>query len=386
MRHNKLSTAIRITSSLLVLGLASQANAFEVQAGDVEAEIYGYARLNASYDIDEKVATSRGTRAGNFSMINTGSDKEAEGHFGADAFQSRLGIRATMPQGVKVNIEGDFRSISGTPGQVRLRHAYGEYNGVLMGQTWSNYGSFVGNTSGLEFDQLPGFAGYAGRAAQARYTSGAFSVSLEDPKTSVINAVSGTSDSAEKEGLPTLTARFESKTGGLAYSAGAMVHEIAIDDGSADDTAIGYAVFGAAKLALTETLTIQGAVNHTDGGNSYLWRSGSNYTGADAYSESGNLETIPGYSGTIGASLKVGPGIIHTAYGMAEMDWDDAVKDSVTNVNDQHERNTMAMINYQWSPVQDVLLGVQYSYLKVKKVSGDDGDANRLVFATQYNF
>jgi hypothetical protein len=35
----------------------------------------------------------------------------------------------------------------------RLRHAYGEYNNVLIGRTWSNYNSFVGNTAGKKLTQ-----------------------------------------------------------------------------------------------------------------------------------------------------------------------------------------------------------------------------------------
>ncbi|WP_417518611.1 DcaP family trimeric outer membrane transporter [Marinobacter sp.] len=380
MLRNKLSTAIKVTSSLLVFGLASQVNAIEFQAGDAKVEISGYARLNASYDIDENIATSRGTRSGNFSLVNTGTGKEAKGHFGADAFQSRLGIKTTLPQGVKINVEGDFRSISGTPGQLRIRHAYGEYNGVLLGRTWSNFNSFVGNTSGLEFDGMAGAAGYQGRNSQARYTTGAFSVALEDPRTSVF----GSSD--EKNGIPTLTARYETSSGAFSYSAAALLQEVAIDNGTADDSALGYGVFGAAKLALTDAFSIQGALNYNDGANGYLWRSGNNYSGADAYVNGGSLETISGYGGVIGASLKMGPGSINTAIGMTEMDWDDAVADGIAGVGAEHERNTNAMLNYQWSVVKAVKFGVQYTYFKVKKVSGDDGDASRLLFAAQYNF
>jgi len=48
MQNNKLRMAIRATAAVTVLGLASQAQAFSFTAGDVEASIYGYARLNMS--------------------------------------------------------------------------------------------------------------------------------------------------------------------------------------------------------------------------------------------------------------------------------------------------------------------------------------------------
>ena len=142
MKRSKLRTSIQAATSLLVFGIASPASAMKI-LGDAdhmtnlkgyEIEVYGYARLNASYDIEEDI--SEPTRAGDFSKINTGADEinEATGYFGADATQSRLGVKATLPQGVKIVVEGGFRY-----GNLRLRHAYGEYKGVMAGQNWSNY-------------------------------------------------------------------------------------------------------------------------------------------------------------------------------------------------------------------------------------------------------
>ncbi|WP_266099175.1 hypothetical protein [Marinobacter lipolyticus] len=164
MQSNKLRMAIRATAAVAVLGVAGQASALELSTGDFETSLYGYARLNASYDIDSDQALS--TRSGSYDGL-AGNDDAAEGHFGADAVQTRIGVKTTTPQGVNVTVEGDFRG-----GTLRLRHGFGEYKGVLLGQTWSNFTSFVGNTSTLDFDSLPGLAGLQGRVAQARYTTG----------------------------------------------------------------------------------------------------------------------------------------------------------------------------------------------------------------------
>lgn len=381
MPNNKLSRAVKLTTAALALGVASQASAFEINAGNgITASIYGYARLNAVYDIDEDIGVASGTQGGDFSKVNTGADEDNEvtGHFDADAVQTRIGVKTTLPQGVNVVVEGDFRGGTESGGIVRLRHAYGEYNGVLMGRTWSNYNSFVGNTSVLEFDGIAGNAGYQNRKAQVRYTTGPLSFSVED-------SVGAIAEGTRKSGLPTLTARYESNIDSTRFSTAALVHQVTHDDGVNDDSALGFAVFGATKIALTDTLSIQGVLNYTDGANRYLWRSGSNYYGEDAYLVNGDVETITGYGGNIGASLKVGPGSVNVAIGMVEMDWDDAVDDGLA-VGDKHERNTNAMLNYQWKPVQSVNLGVQYSHFRVKKVNGDDGDANRVMFAAQYNF
>ncbi|MCK7551158.1 hypothetical protein [Marinobacter goseongensis] len=55
MQSNKLRMAIRATAAVAVLGVAGQANAVNFNAGDYEMNLYGYGRLNASYDIPESV-------------------------------------------------------------------------------------------------------------------------------------------------------------------------------------------------------------------------------------------------------------------------------------------------------------------------------------------
>jgi len=230
----------------------------------------------------------------------------------------------------------------------------------------------------LEFDHVAGDAGLRSRKPQVRYTKGPLSLSVEDSTTRIEGAT-------PKNTLPAFTAQYQDKAGMLAFATAAVVQEVGYDDGVNDDSALGYAVYGSAKLSLTDSFSIQGTINYTDGGNAYLWRSGTNYYGEDAYVVNGSVETINGVGGNIGASLKAAGGTFNVVAGMSEMDWDDAQADGL-NVGAKHERNTNAFLNYQWSPVKSVNLGVQYGYFKVKKVSGDDGDASRVLFAAQYNF
>ncbi|KXS52746.1 MAG: hypothetical protein AWU57_2873 [Marinobacter sp. T13-3] len=417
MQNNKLRMAIRATAAVAAFGMAGQALALDVPTGDWDTSIYGYARLNAAYDIDENHTNSAQT--GSFDDINTGDaeDDEVSGHFDADAVQTRIGIKTITPEGVKMVVEGDFRGNGG--GDLRLRHAYGEYNGVLAGQTWSNFNSFVGNTATLDFDSLPGSAGLQGRTAQLRYTMGGFSVSAEEPKSNLVKVTTGpktddndtpndyTDDTTvnewlfkeqkgKQDGMPTLTARYEDSVGSLSYSAAALVHQVGYDDGKTnDDSAMGYGAFAAVKFAITDMIDIHGAFSYSDGANSYLWRSGEDYNGADAYvTPQGDVETIKAYSGTIGTGIKLGSGSsINVGYGMTTMDWDDAKKDYASVGTDAlgvitgtAESNSALMANYKFSPVKNVMMGVEYQYLKTEDVDGDEGDSNRLLFAAQYNF
>lgn len=382
MQSNKLRMAIRATAAAAVLGVAGQAGAVSFTAGDYDMAVYGYARLNASYDIDSKQALS--TRSGSYAGL-AGNDDAAEGHFGADAFQSRIGVKATSPEGVMVNVEGDFRGSGG--GSLRLRHAYGSYMNVLAGQTWSNFTSFVGNTSTLDFDSLPGNAGLQSRATQLRYTSGPLSFSLEQPSNSFVTDETLLPEVDEKDSMPALTARLEDSAGGLGYSAAVLAHQVGYDDGTNDDSAFGFATFLSAKMSVTDMITIQGNVSYTDGANSYLYRSGENFGAESAYIDaSGDVETISGYGATIGTGINLGGGrSINIGYGMVEVDWDDA-EDEGYAVAGKSETNSAVMANYKWSPVKNVMMGVEYQFLSRENVDGTDGDASRILFASQYNF
>lgn len=362
MQSNKLRMAIRATAAMAVFGIAGQAQAFSFSAADFDASLYGYARLSMSYDIDEDLAD--GTQSANPNSI-TGAG--ADGHFGASAAQSRIGLKATNADGVTFNVEGDFAGGGG--GTFRLRHAYGSYNGVLAGQTWSNYNSFVGSTPTLDFNGVVGNAGYQVRTAQLRYTTGAMSFSVEDPKGSILGG-------DQKDSTPALTARLEDSAGGLSYSASALVKQNSYDDGTNDDSTIGFGVFGAASMAITDMVSIQGALNYTDGASGYLYLSG----GSDAYRDGTSLEAISGMGGTLGTSINLGDGrSINVAYGITKLDVDDVGAGAT-------EQNQNVFVNYMWTPVRNTMMGIEYAYLENEKQNGDSNDANRVMFAAQYNF
>lgn len=384
MKYNKLSVAIRTSATAAAFCMASQAGAIELNAGGYNADLYGFARFAAAYDMDEDI--SAGGRAGNFDAISVGGGDTSDGHFGADATGSRLGLVVTSPEEVTVRIEMDFdRDGSITP---RLRRAYGEYKGVLLGQEWSNFHSFVGNPSILDWDSLPGRAGLQSRITQARYTTGNLSFSVEDDTSRGSDNIAGAA--GDKIGLPVFTARLEDGSGNMKYSAAALLKQISYDDVVADedDSAFGFAAFLAGSLALTDMFSVMGSVSFSEGAGNYIYRSGENFGGFEGYADAnGDLETITTYGGNIGAKLALSGGrSINLGYGMTSKDLDDAVDDGVAAAATTAESNSMLAINYQWSPVSKVNMGVEFARLSTEDQNGDDGDANRLMFVGQYNF
>lgn len=384
-----LRLAIQAAAATTALGVATQASAVDLNISeDVDASLYGYAQMNMSYDFDGDNALS--TRSGSFKSLNDDNDK---GHFGADVYQSRLGVKVDHASGVSVTVEGDFRGNGG--GDFRMRHAFGEYKGFLAGRTWSNYNSFVGATPTLDFDTLAGTPGLQDRTEQVRYTTGALSFSVEDPAGGAVTNGVGPDDDGvigydtvnTRKSAPVLTARLEDSMGGVSYSAGAMVNRITADSSGSDDSTMGYGVFGATTIELTDMFSVHGAANFTDGASGYLYRSGDDYYGPSAYIDGdGDLESIKGYGGSLGASLDLGNGnSINVGYGIAKLDLDDAIDDSVIDGR-AAEKNQNAMINYQMTPVDNVMVGVEYGYFNQEQENDETDEGSRLLFATRYSF
>ncbi|GGY80467.1 hypothetical protein [Marinobacter zhanjiangensis] len=377
MKKLKLSRAIGLTSAALAMGFAvSPASAVEFDAGDVNVDLYGHARLNAVYDIDQDIGLN--TQSGHFPYLFT-NDNGRDGHFDADAQQSRLGVTATHENGMSVTVEGDFRG-----GDLRLLRAYGEYGNWMAGRNWSNYTSFVGWTPTLDFDGLAGLAGVQDRAAQVRYTTGPWSFSLEDPR---FQNVGGD----EKQSAPVVTARYENAlTSSVMFSAGALLQYLSYDEGDAgdDDNAVGMAGYVATDVSVTDAVTLHGVLSATDGANGYLYRSGdSGFGGQDAYRDGSSLETIQGYGGTVGVSADAGAGTMNVGYGLVKMDWDDYESDvGAVAADGRVETNSNAFVNYQWYPIENVMLGVEYGYFKSELYDGDSENAQRVMFASQYSF
>ncbi len=379
MNKKKLKNNLQVSIAAALIGASSSASALTLSTQNADVTLYGYAEMNASYDFDENIAAS--TRSGAFSLLG-GDDKDVKGHFGMDAFQSRVGIHVVTDQDLKVRVETDFRGGGG--GQIRLRQAYGEYKGWLAGQAWSNGMTFTGITPGLDFDGTPGMPGREARVAQVRYTTGNVSFSIEEPSTGLPSIV-GTNKA--KDSLPIVTARYENTAGGLRYAAGGLLQQVSFDDGVVDDSVLGYSGFIAATFEATDRLTLRGAFNYGDGAGTSLYRTGSNFFAEDAYLNGNDLETIEGTAAVLGASFVAGPGSIHLQYGYAASDWDKALADlGSAEIGIKHEKNEKASLGYLWSPIQNTRLGLEYSYFNRELVNGDKADANRLIFAAQYRF
>lgn len=371
------------SASALALAVASASHAIDFEVGDTNASVYGYAKLDIIYDSDAKLGNSIGH--GNVAL--DGSDSQ-DGHFDMHAYQSRIGFQTTTPvdgSDLVTRIEGDFYGSGG--GSFRLRHAYGSWNNILAGQTWTNFYGFVAGTPTIDFTGPPGVGNQA-RQPQLRYTMDNFSVAIEDPDT-----LGGSEDTSgaqapgdiAKSSLPDVTARYTNTSGSLKYSASAVLRQLEYDADAFpnaavdDDSTTGYGVAFEAALQASEALTLRAGVTHGDGLGGYMNVSPK---GSPAYIDSnGDLETIESTGGTIGASLKAGPGAINASYNIATVDLDDT-----TYGDSESDTHATAYLNYIWSPADRISYGIETSWASRETNGGADGDAVRIQGMAMYSF
>nr|WP_267965855.1 DcaP family trimeric outer membrane transporter [Halomonas aerodenitrificans] len=378
--------------------LTSQAWGVELQAGDTSVNLYGFAKLDILYDVGDIRAGTRGMgKSIGFENIGLEGQTTTSGHSDLHADESRLGVRTRTPteQGdLLVNIEGDFWT-----GNLRLRQAYGSWNGITAGQTWSNFHTFVSTTPTLDFTGPAGRDAFF-RQAQLRYSYGNFHIALEDPS----GAMSGSSydggysgesggrsiagtDVDRKDSLPDLTLRYESSMGDLKYSAAALLRDIAFDDGAASDSVTAWGLFLAGSIELTPGTTLRGQITGGDGLGAYMKLN----PAPAAYRVGDELETIFSWGGTLGISHDIGPGSLNLAYSYVEADWDDALADGIALVNEgsgnayDHKRD-LIHLNYMWQPTKNVTYGIEVAHAARTAVDDREGDATRIQGSVIYAF
>lgn len=379
------------------LTFSTQASAVDFEVGSSTVSLYGYAKLDVLYDVGDVRAGTNGL--GEFVKFNNIAldGPTSSGHTDMHANESRLGVRTRTPtdQGdLVINIEGDFFF-----GGFRMRQAYGSWNAVTAGQTWTNFHTFAGTTPTLDFTGPIGRDATL-RQAQLRYSWKNFHVALEDPS----GAVSGNSfdggysatveghsiagsDVDRKDSLPDLTLRYESRFDTVKYSAAAVVREVALDDGSADDSVIGWGVFVAGSVNVTPSTTLRGQITGGDGIGAYMKMN----PAPAAYRAGNNLETVSSWGGTLGISQVVGPGKINLAYSYVEADWDAALEDGVVLSNGvggtaYDDERTLVHLNYMWQPTPKLTYGIEVSRASRSAIDNREGDVTRIQGSAIYKF
>lgn len=357
--------------------------AVDIAVGDTTASIYGFAKLNMIYDVDNRLGTFVA-----HSAIDLDGTNSATGHTQFDASHSRLGVKtvtATEQGNITSVIEGDFNTFGGT-GPFRLRHAFLEWNGIMAGQNWSNFGGFLATMPTLDHLGQVGQAVIL-RQPQLRYTTGGLSVAMEQGgawRGAIGASANQTITPQSKDSLPDFTLRYQTAAGSAKLAASGVLRQLEYYNQPTDDeeSGFGWGINLEALVPLTDILTVRGGLTYGDGMGGYQYQN----PAAPAYVDaSGDVETIKSAGGTIGLSAKAGVGTVNLGYGISTADIDDAVADGALTAA-ANEAFESVYLNYMWSPIKNVTYGVEAGLHSRETQGGTDGDAVRLQAQLMYKF
>ncbi len=316
-----------------------------------------------------------------------GSGQRSDVDYNAHAKFSRfnLGVDHVTESGDKAGalVEMDFfgnalgnQTATNTYG-VTLRHAYMYWNNWLAGQTWSNFmdaGSlpeavdFVGPTDGVLFV----------RQAQVRYTNGGFSVSLENPETTLIGL--GNSD---RGSLPDLTLRYGWKGDWGTFGVAGLLRQLKVDNNTtgADATKAAGGLTLGGKWVMGGSDTLHYQLTGGEGISRYV---GLGIITADSAYDAIRDELNPtgvvaGYVGWRHAfSPKLRTNLI---YARSDYDNESAITGDRVTKSVQSIRG-----NVFYTPMPKVDVGAELMYGVREIENGNKGDIRRVQFTTKYSF
>ena len=353
--------------------LGDMPNSFRMPGSETSVRVYGYAEANMIKDFK---GTAPGDTFTNLAEQPLNSSNPETGKTVLTAQTSRFGFETSTPTALgpfHTVVEGDFYAYCGSEcnrNRLRLRHAYGEYAGWLVGQTWSTF---------MDLDDIAETADFNGpvgtpfsRVPMVRYT-------WNTPTGfSFKGALENGSDGAKRPNL-VLVAGKSFDDG--AVNARFIAHEQR--SGALSTNGTGFGVGGSYKL--TGDLTLMGQYAKVDGDADNALMIGANYPTVDPVSGSLLLDKSAGYA--LGLTNVFNPKWrASLVYGHVESQW---------NANDPYalavgplgnKKLDQLHLNFFYTPLKNVDLGAEYIQGKRTTYSGEVGDLSRLNLLGRYSF
>lgn len=317
-----------------------------------------------------------------------GADEDTATDF--NARQTRFWLTTDgLVSGHKVGtrLEMDFQSLPGTGDQrvtsastPALRRAFVTIDNWLIGQEWTNFqntavlpesADFVGAAEGTVF----------ARQVQVRYTRGPFSVSVENPETTVTPFGGGTRVIADDNSLPDLTARYAiSRPWGDLQFAG-LLRQLKYENPASniDGTATGWGLSASTKIKVRAQDDVRLMLTGGEGIGRYV---GLNFSNDAVLDASGELDAIGVIAGFAAYRHVWTPGWRSSLIWSAQR-----VDNDVLLTGTGANRSAQSLhANLIWSPVAAFDLGAELMFADRKLESGLDGDMTRLILFAKYGF
>lgn len=384
------TTLIRsLTATAVLCALSTTTQAATI--GDTDVNYGGYVKIDAMWS-DYSAGAPAGTNVGRDfyvpSTLTVGTDDDSDAVFDMHARQSRFnfGTSTLLDNGKTINskIEIDFlASAAGGNERVsnsyapRIRHAFISYDGWLFGQTWSNFQNvgalpetldFVGPAEGTVFV----------RQAQVKYTTGAWSFSLENPE-STVTTQGGARVATDDASLPDFTARYTMNADWGQFVVTGLARQLTYKQNGidADETSLGLSASGMVKLGQDN---LKFMLTQGKGLGRYI---GLNVAHG-AVLNGDELDAIDSTSGFVAYQHNWNNQWRSTfLYSFFSADND---TDLLTITGDPTESSQSYSANILYSPVKKLTFGAEFKHAERELESGNDGDMDRLQFSVKYAF
>ena len=341
-----------------------------VPGTETSVHLYGNVEGHAIHDLKASSPTDNFTDL-TFQPLDNSGAQTGRTKFTAET--SRLGFETSTPGPageLKTKLEMDFYSYSGgNRSRLRLRQAYGEYAGWLIGQTWSTFMDLDDLPETVDFNGPIGapfsrrmMVRYAYEDAKAGYK---FTVALEDPQD---QAQLGAINSAN-ERVPELVLRYDQTFGWGALNIRGLTHE----KRSATATRRGYGLGIGGNYKLSDKDLLMAQYTRVDGDVDQLYGSNGYGIAADGtISFDRNQGFVFGYARAFSQRLRG-----TAAFGMNK---------ATTAVAVDNRRLREIFLNLIYSPIKGVELGGEYIHGTRRTFTGDTGTLSRFDVMGRYSF
>ena len=379
-----------LTAAAVLSALSTGAHAAKL--GDTNVSYGGYVKLDAMWSDYSDGVPAGGSIGRDFYVPGTtpvGSGVDSDAVFDMHARQSRFffgtGTKLDNGKEIKTKIEIDF--IASAPGgnervsnsyAPRIRQAFITYDGWLFGQAWSNFQNvgalpetldFVGPAEGTVFV----------RQAQARYTSGNFSFSIENPE-STITDVGGARVATDDASLPDFTARYTMNADWGQFVVTGLARQLTYKQNGidADETSFGISASGKVNMGKNN---LKFMLTQGQGLGRYV---GLNAAHGAVLDGNNDLDAIDSTSGFIAYQQHWNSQWRSTfLYSFFSADNN---KDLLVVSGDPTKASQSYSANLLYSPIKKLTFGAEFKHAEREVESGSDGDMKRLQFSVKYAF
>ncbi len=362
---------------------APESSGLFIKSGDkkLTMRLYGSARLFGSNDFNGL----EGGTGFSISEIPVGDNANYEETFYMTANLTRLGMevkRKTFIGNALIKIETDF---NGPDNKFRIRHAYGQTNHLIVGQTWTNFSDIETLPITVDVDGPP--TAVSLRTVQIKYyldfkPGWRFRASIESPSVTIF--IPDTVSVEEvTQNYPALASNIKKDWETLQIKVAAILNPVSVRDFSGDRVNLlgggGLLSFNA-NITKTSTLKFQGLLGKGIASFLNIGDNSAFDVVLNPFDSTYQLTSL--YGGFIAFNQNLIKRLIDIdlVYGLIKINMEDYFPDYT------FKSGQYIALNAFFTSPGGFRLGAEYSYGFKKTKNDGSGEANRFAFTFYYDF